>query len=413
MLEVRICRRSVLTLTTQPPSTPTDAPPDGLSPRLRISFFYGAFFAMSGIHLPFWPIWLSAQGIGAGELGLLLGVAAWARVLASPLVGNLADLSGERRRPAIWCAWASLLVAAQFLWAESFWPFLLLSILFGLVWSPILPFGESLALAGARLGQFDYGRVRVWGSVSFMLVNLAAGLALTGRPPELILPLVLAGIAACLLACHLLPGQRLPPARRERGQPVGRLLAEPRFVLFILAVGLAGASHAGYYAFSAIEWRRIGLESWLIGLLWAEGVLAEIAVFVLAPQLLRRFAPLTLLLVGALAGLVRWPLMALCETLLTLFLLQGLHALTFAASHLGAMQFLARAVPPALSASAQSLYSSVVAGILMGLALLLAGHLYGFLGAGAYHVMGLLSGLGAIGILWLRRHWTGTAIIPD
>ncbi|MCW5753024.1 MAG: MFS transporter, partial [Alphaproteobacteria bacterium] len=163
-------------MSSTPPPAESPARAGRLSPRLRISFFYGAYFAMSGIHLPFWPVWLSARGVGPGELGLMLGVAAWARVLASPLVGNLADLSGERRRPAIWCAGASLLVAAQFLWAEGFWPFLALSILFGLAWSPILPFGESLALAGARIGQFDYGRVRVWGSVSFMLVNLGAGL---------------------------------------------------------------------------------------------------------------------------------------------------------------------------------------------------------------------------------------------
>lgn len=383
---------------------------DRLPTRTRLIPYYVAFFSVAGIHLPYWPTWLQSQGMGPGEISLLLAIAPWIRVLVNPLVSNFADASGRRKEPLVWCALAAFVVPLNFLWAEGFWPLLLVSLVFGAVWAPIGPFGENLALAASIRERFDYGRVRLFGSLSFMAATLIGGQLLAGAGGDGILFAVLATCLANALCCRLLPDPQIPAAEKARGAPVRRLLGHPLFLVFLLAASLQQASHATYYGFSVIEWQKAGLDARVVGLLWAEGVVAEILVFLMGAAILRRIGPAWLLLLGAVAGLVRWPLTAMTTDLTALVALQLLHGATFGLAHLAAMHFIARATPAVLSASAQGLYSTVSAGLFLGLSFIGAGKLYGLYGSGAYYAMAGLSGIAALGLLWLALRWRGAAL---
>jgi PPP family 3-phenylpropionic acid transporter len=107
--------------------------------------------------------------------------------------------------------------------------------------------------------------------------------------------------------------------------------------------------------------------------------------------------------VGGIAGILRWSLIGIVPGLGAAAMLQLLHAGTFGASHLGAMHFMARRVPPQASASAQSLYAALSAGLGSGLVMLAAGWLYSTYGGHAYPFMALLSAAGLFGIWQLRR----------
>ncbi|HLJ44279.1 MAG TPA: MFS transporter, partial [Candidatus Binataceae bacterium] len=84
-------------------------------------------------------------------------------------------------------------------------------------------------------------------------------------------------------------------------------------------------------------------------------------------------------------------------------LIQPLHALTFAAAHLGAMHYIARAAPREQAATAQSLYTAIVGGIGLGAGSLAAGALYGVWGGGTYGVMAAMAAAGGALALRLRR----------
>jgi PPP family 3-phenylpropionic acid transporter len=153
----------------------------------------------------------------------------------------------------------------------------------------------------------------------------------------------------------LLPDRRVAKPDRALGLPLRQLLRQRDYALFVLAAGLLQASHAVYYGFGSLHWRSAGLSDRLIGLLWSEGVLAEILLFAFSAGMLRRIGPLNLLLLGAGGGIVRWTFTAATSDPVALVGLQLLHGLTFGAAHLGAMHYMARAVSPGLTASAQSL----------------------------------------------------------
>ena len=109
------------------------------------------------------------------------------------------------------------------------------------------------------------------------------------------------------------------------------------------------------------------------------------------------------MIAGGAAGIVRWGLMGLVPGLLAAVVLQLLHALTFGATHLGAMNYLSRTVPPDAAASAQALYSGASSGIGSGIVMLGAGALYAEFGGRAYLFMVALSAIGLAGAVRLAK----------
>ncbi len=324
---------------------------------------------------------------------------------ATPLFGALADRLGRRR--AVMAALAALAFAAYLgLWdAAGFAAILALNLAAAVAQSALMPLGDSITLAAVRDDGLDYGRIRVWGSLSFVAAAVGSGLWLSAAPPggNRILFLVLTATALLVAACLMMPA----PAPHAAGPPRLRLLgafaASRRFWLFVAAASALQASHQLYYGFGTLFWRSLGFSDRVIGGLWAEGVVAEIVLFWLARPLVTRIGPLGLMAASGAAGIVRWSLAAALPGLGAAALLQLLHAFTFGAGHLGAMHFLSRSVPPGAASSAQALYAAASAGLGSGLVMLGAGSLYAAFGGRAYLFMALLSAVGLAGVAGLRR----------
>jgi MFS transporter, PPP family, 3-phenylpropionic acid transporter len=168
------------------------------------------------------------------------------------------------------------------------------------------------------------------------------------------------------------------------------------FLAFVAAAGLIQASHAVYYGFATLHWRAAGHGELVIGLLWAEGVLAEIALFAGAAALLRRIDPLRLLILAGGLSAIRWGLTALSTDLAVLVPAQALHAASFGAVHLAAMHYLRDNTPPEVHASAQGFYAAIGTALPFGLLTPVAGWLYGVAGAGAFLAMTPLALAGAV-----------------
>jgi PPP family 3-phenylpropionic acid transporter len=375
-----------------------------LSPALRLSLFYASVFSVVGLQLPYWPLYLSYKGLSPAEIGQVLAGGSLIRILANPLAGHIADGRGERRPTMIALAIVGLVSTAFYPLANGFSALLAVTLLSFAATSAMAPLGDSLTMQCAAARQLDYGRVRLWGSLSFIVVALLAGLTLVAAPR----PAILLGCLACLTltlgAALVLPDM---PSVRPPGRPprVGPLLADPRFLLFLGSASLTQGSHMIYYGFATLHWQAAGLSGGVIGALWAEGVIAEVVLFAFGARLVRRFGAVRLLAAASLATVVRWTVLAVTTDVAVLAAVQCLHAMTFGAGHLGAMHFIHRATPPGLAARAQAIYSSVTMGLASGLAMLVAGRLYQAYAGGAFLAMSAL-GAGGLGLaLPLLRTW--------
>jgi PPP family 3-phenylpropionic acid transporter len=221
------------------------------------------------------------------------------------------------------------------------------------------------------------------------------------------LPIILWSVAAMvawlLAACVLLPPGEFE-GRAAAAADLRRLVRKPGFFAFVAAAGLLQASHALYYGFATLHWRAAGHGELVIGLLWAEGVVAEVALFAWAAALLRRFPPIRLLALAGALTVTRWAVSALSTDLVVLVPAQALHAASFGAVHLAAMHYLRDRTPPELHASAQGFYAALGTALPFGLLTPVAGWLYGIGGGLAFWAMAAIALVGTALAARLSKH---------
>jgi len=390
-----------------PTASPADRPPAFIATRLALYFF--AIFLFVGVMLPYWPVYLESRGLSPEAIGLVTAIQFWIKVGGNPLVAGLADRHGSLRTPIILLSLAAAAAYLAFEAVDGLIAMVLVAALFGFTGSPLMLLGDSLTLRAIgtyrAVRHLDYGRLRLWGSISFILALMVVGEVIETQPAVWILYLIVGALLATGLTGIALPDLR--PDRPARRGSILDLVRQPAFQLFLLTASLSNASHAVYYGFSAIHWRDAGLDGLAIGLLWAEGVVAEILLFAFGRRLADRLGAARLFALAGLGGILRWSVLAVTTDPAALASVQWLHGLTFGALHLGTIRFLDAAVPTRVMATAQSLYSAVPMGISVGLAMLWAGNLYAGFGSGAFFAMAGLGGLGLLSAFWLQCRWDG------
>lgn len=374
------------------------------SASLRLGAYYAALFVAVGIHIPFWPLWLQDRGLSASEIGWVAAAGYLTRIVASPVIGHLADHGGERRKLMIRLAVAAGLIWLLFPLADGFWPILMLSVIAIFPFTGLVPLGDTLAMMVVGRHKLDYGRARLWGSLAFILAATLLGKALESWPIAALPWLMSAALLLTAASCLGLPDLKVP---RHEGRPpsLRPVLLNPLFLLFVGTAALNQMAHTVYYAFASIHWKAAGLSDMAIGLLWSEGVVAEIALFAVSNRVVARFGPAALLLFAALGGVARWLVLGSTAALPLVALAQLLHAATFGCAHLGAIHFIARAVPQGLAARTQGIFVAIAVGLAPGLITPFSGRMYESLGGGSYLAMAGLSAVAALLAWALMRRW--------
>jgi MFS transporter, PPP family, 3-phenylpropionic acid transporter len=370
---------------------------------VRLSAFYAALFVTLGIQMPFLPVWLAAKGLDADAIGIVLAAPLALRMVTVPLVTGAADRWGALRGALIAATTVAAAGYALLGLTAGFWPILAMIAFASAGFTSTFPLIDAYALKGLTARARSFGSVRLWGSGAFILGSLGAGSMADLIPATDLIWLMVAASGVMLAASvGLRPMASAAPPRR-RGANLA-LLRSPAFLLVAAAASLIQASHALYYGFSTLDWTAAGFDGHAIGALWAIGVIAEIVLFAVSGRLPASFNPAVLLAVGAAGAVVRWSVMALNPPAIMLALLQCLHGLSFGATYLGAVQFLARAAPDQFGATAQG-YLAIVLGAVMAAFTGLSGVLYGAYGARAYAVMAVAAMIGGLLALAARRQW--------
>lgn len=374
---------------------------------LAVSMIFGTTSAVIGVHMPFLPVWFDWIGLSAYQIALLGAAPVFVRIFTIPVAGYLADRWGRAPEMVLWlslCAIVGFLALTQM---RSF-GFVLAAIVFqALVWSPVFPLSETVAMGIIKRTGLDYGRMRLWGSVTFIATNCAGGWAVERIGAQSVVWLLVGLVALSALASLVLlrvvrrDDDKAAPvvhaARRISPADVASLLGRREFRLFLLSTGAVQSSHAVLYVFGILHWRAHGISAEWASVLWTVSILFEIALFAWSRQVLQRFDPVMMIAIGCAAGVVRWGAMGLDPGLLLLVPLQMAHALTFASSHIGAIHYLTRTVPEHQMGTAQAMYAAFTGGIATGFVMLAIGPLYANFGGRAYWAMALvaLAGLAA------------------
>ncbi len=363
-------------------------------------------FGTTGVILVFLPRWLEVErALSGAEIGAVLSLAQFARILTGPAIAFWADGASDRRWPLRLVAAAALAsYGAFFFLAHGFWALLIIGFIALSLTQALTPLIEAAMLRATAQGKLTYGVARGIGSVAFILANIAGGAMVARFGLGALVVWVLLGLAG-VMASSMFALQRDAPSAPVRGRDrlaaLRDLMRSRRFVILLISCGLIQSAHAFYYGFSTIVWRAQGLPADVVGLLWAFGVAVEVALLWSLAPIERRLSPEALILAAAGGAVLRWLAMGFSPDGAALWFLQALHALSFAAAHVGAMRLIYRETPDSAAGMAQTLYSSFSSGLLLGAATLLSGWLYDWGGARGYWAMAAIAGVGGLVGLFL------------
>lgn len=371
------------------------------STSMRISAFFAASFVSYGIHLPFFPVLLASRGQDEAAVAIILALPIVLRVTTASALGAAADRFGDRRRALVVYSGLVVLGFAALGPAGSFWSLAAATAATAFAWNGILPVTDAMATSAVRRGLGVYGRMRVWGSAAFVAGNLAGGVVAARFGAEAIWWFVMASFALQFAVAFLLPDDRAlretaAGAREATRVALAGLLGDRRLMATLVGSAVLQASHAMLYGFSSLYWASLGFSGDAIGLLWATGVIGEIALFTFSGRVLGRLTPRRLLMLGAAAAVVRWTVFPLLPAALPAWMaVQLLHAATFAAAHLGIMHIVTHRVAERRAATAQGLMVSINGGA-MALSTLASGLLYRAWGGGGFAGMAVVAALGGV-----------------
>jgi MFS transporter, PPP family, 3-phenylpropionic acid transporter len=331
--------------------------------------FYFAFFVGTGLSVAYFPPYLAARGLTAGEIAWVLALPQLARVVAPGAWGALADRTGALRAIVVVASVANVACFSLLPAMPGFAAIAWLVGITSIAASAGLPLVEAMTFAALGSETGRYGPIRLWGSIGFIAAVLAGGIWLEPRALQL-LPYAMLGFALATLATAC----ALPSATvRVAASAIRGALTHAAAALLAAALCMSIA-HGTLYAFFTLHLQRLGYGGSLIGVLWTLGVLAEIAVFLLLPALFRRYALSTILMVSAACGVLRFLAIAwLADWLLVLVAAQLLHAATFGSFHAAAVAAVQRVFAPGAQARGQALFSSIGYGAGGALGALLGG----------------------------------------
>jgi MFS transporter, PPP family, 3-phenylpropionic acid transporter len=378
----------------------------------RFLLLYAAMYAAFGVASPFLPAFISARGLSAAQLGLVLGAGTAVRLLTAPLAGRIGDLLQGLRAVLVVCVGLAAVVTLGYLPAHGLGLLLALSLGHAASLAPVTILADALALGAAspppgsgRRG-FEYGWVRGTGSAAFIFGTVLSGQAVSAWGLDVIVWLQALLLGAAAVAALLVPELRHERPVAAMGAPAGGvllLLRLPQFRHLVLVAALILGSHAMHDAFAVIRWSAAGVRPATASWLWSASVAAEVLVFFsIGPTLVTWLTPAGALAIAAMAGMLRWTVMAQSADVLALALVQPLHGITFALLHLACMRLIARIVPPGLEGTAQAIYGTVGIGAASALLTLVSGALYARVGAQGFWVMTALCAL-ALPWTWKLR----------
>jgi PPP family 3-phenylpropionic acid transporter len=379
-------------------------------PYWRLSGYYFFYFAFIGAFSPYFGLYLQSLNFSAWDIGLLMSQMQLMRLFGPNLWGWLADRFGRRLFIIRLAALAGLAGFTAFFWLDKLGGMLVAMAVIAFFWSAALPLVETLTFDHLREERGRYSRIRLWGSIGFIVAVLGTGAVLDVLPLNGLL-WVCWGILAGILALAVVLTDA-PTAPHPHGSlPVGDILRQPRVRALLAACFAMSAAHGALYVFLSIHLASLGYSKAEVGGLWSLGVLAEIVVFMLMTRLNRRYSLRVLLLASFAAAILRFLLIGWgAESLAVMVLAQLMHGLTFGAYHASAIAAINLWFPGRAQGRGQALYSSIsfgAGGLLGGL---LSGWTWDGIGAGWTYT---LASLFAVGGFWLVWRWVRGDVAVD
>jgi len=297
------------------------------------------------------------------QIGVLLSLIQVMRIVGPNIWGWVADHTSARARVLRLTAFAALLAFSSMFFATTFAQFFCAMVMMNLFTSAQAPLAEALMLSDMRGDLGKYGRIRLWGSIGFIVAVVAGGYLLDWFGVGA-LPWYCAGLLVVVIGASLRIRDVAAEHHPHASVPLGSLLRKPEVIAFFVSAALMVGAHMALYAFYSLYLERAGYGKGVIGLMWSLGVLAEVVFFYFQGRLFARFSAQRVMLAAFAVAVLRFVVTGALPALLwVLVAAQLMHAATFAAHHSASVMAMQRWFTGPLAARGQALYISIAYGV--------------------------------------------------
>jgi PPP family 3-phenylpropionic acid transporter len=370
---------------------------------IRLQYFI--YFAVLGIYLPYFNLYCYHLGFSGTQIGTLSAFRSLVLIIFSLIWGALADRYHIRRSIYICCNMLGVLVWLFYFTTVDFLPMLIITISHGIFYAPLISFLEAFTMDALGRAKASYGRIRAWGSISFILMVVVLGRLIDLYPIGLILVLILAGAMVQSVFSLQIPRITVTPQKHFYAE--ARSLLAPRVLVFFFAGFLMLASHGAYYGFFSIHLENMGYSRSFIGISWALASIAEIGVMIKSDRIFKRFSLERVLVFSFVIATLRWLAVYFVSSPALILLTQTLHAVTYGTYHMASIIYIDRWTPDKTKTLGQAVNNAVQYGLGLMVGFFLNGYLYEHTGSSALFAassaVALVGGLIFGGYLLVRR----------
>lgn len=383
------------------------------SERLQLSLAYFLYFITLGLVLPYFPPYLRARGLDGVAIGWLLAMGPLMKIAVPPLLGAVAD---GRRGPRFWgvvAAWGTF-GGMLLVWASAGHAALFAgAILYSLFSAPSMSLLDATTVRHVRDGRTRFGRIRVWGSVGYILTSFGLGIAFPALPPDVI---IWGLVGSQLVFALFFTATRVEdaPASKPVWTDLPHVL-RPRVVwLLLLTLFLNRVASSPFNGFYTIFVRDARLGGEVVALTWGIAISTEVFVMLVVDRLIDRFGAGAVLAAGVLLEAARWAAYGFIESQWALLAVAPAHGTAFALLYVGSVRAVTEFVPRQFRALGQGL-SAAAAACGQTAGFVAAGYLYKNSGSRVMFTAAGLTGLAAtiLALLFARAERRRAARTPE
>nr|WP_255568334.1 MFS transporter [Aestuariicella albida] len=328
-------------------------------PYWRLSGFYFFYFALLGTMVPFLGLYLQSLEYSPAEIGQVFAVMMATRIVAPNIWGWLADRSGRR---LFIIRLGSLLACISFsflLWMNGFWWVVLIIAAYSFFWNAVLAQFEVVTLNFLDGMTHYYGRIRLWGSVGFIVAVVVLGYVFD-KLSVLYMPIAALAMLFFMWVSSLsIKEQITTHTEHHLEEGFWQVCFSKPVLSFLLASFLLQVSFGSYYTFYSVYLESLAYSRTSIGLLWGLGVVAEVVVFWYMHHIMNHFSLRQIMLLTLFATVIRWWIIGCYPYLGALIFAQLLHAFAFGTAHAVSIELIRRFFQGGNQGQGQALYSSV------------------------------------------------------
>ncbi len=310
--------------------------------------------------MPFLGLYLQSLDYSPTEIGQIFAVMMATRIVAPNIWGWLADHTG--RRLSI-IRLGSFLACASFsfmLWKQGFLWIAAIIAAYSFFWNAVLAQFEVVTLNFLDGMTHYYGRIRLWGSVGFIVAVVVLGYVFDSLSVAYMPVAALAFLFFIWISSLTVREQKTPLAEHHLEKGFWQICLSKSVLSFLLASFLLQVSFGSYYTFYSVYLEGLHYSRTAIGLLWGLGVVAEVVVFWFMHHFMNRFGLRQIMLLTLFATAVRWWLIGCYpDNPGVLIFAQLLHAFAFGTAHAVSIEFIRRFFQGGNQGQGQALYSAV------------------------------------------------------